>query len=50
MAAPGTTGSHETKSSMIRPFLVQPRGNDVFIIYIHKINNNKFNFNDEVKK
>ena len=25
MAAPGTTGSHETKSSVIRSFLAQPR-------------------------
>ena len=61
MAAAGTTGSHETKSSVIRSFLAQPRdvsrpirssylGNDVFIIYLHKINDNKFNFNDKLKK
>ena len=25
VAAPGTTGSHETKSSVIRSFLAQPR-------------------------
>ena len=45
MAALGTTGSHETKSSVVRSFLAQPRdvsrpirssyyGNDVFIIYL----------------
>ena len=51
MAEPGTTGSQETKSSVIRSFLAQPQdlsrsirssylGNDVFIIYLHKINDN----------
>ena len=54
MAAPGTTRSHETKSSVIRLLLAQPGdvgrhirssylGNDVFIINLHKISNNKFN-------
>ena len=39
MAAPGTTGSHETKSSVIRSYLAQPRDETLKRVAILMITN-----------
>ena len=49
--APTHARTHARSKSNMPHQLFQSWGhNDVFIIYLNKINNNKFNFNDKLKK